>query len=1660
MSNITPPPPDPNSRTSSRRFPRSLKALVIVGGTLSVGIAAGAIAAQYFIYNRLTPIVENALGTLLDRPLELGEVQGFSLTGLTIDGAIIPPTDEDESYALADSVQVGFRPLHVLSSLIWDDRTLPITITLIDPEVYGYEDEDGQWLRLDIQQSEEEGPITIALERIQVKNATVALAPYPQALESPWENPEFYDALTELRSPTANLSEADALAASPESNAPTEPDPSPVLPIVLDNIDVDATLKEKNRFIDFEVSVRPDDNADIFIEGSADTEEQAVQVVLRTNNLQVSPFSSLLPIPGELTEGVIDANVKVAYHPDQPLNLEGMARARDIAAQLSFIPQPITGITSQLRLDGQNIFVEETSLNYSESSLVAEGTVNLDTGYDLTAQVLPITLDEVKETVNLDIPFTADGAFEVDVEVTGALANPVVDGVLYSIRPLQIDQIAFESLRAEFQFSPSVLDVQDIALVPAPGGLISGQGQVNLEADGGVVFDMQLSDIPGDAFVAAYDIALPNDYRIGLVNADVEVFGPYDDIQAVADWRLSDSSFPGGGTIRYTGSTLRVQDTQLAVEGGTVLADATVDLNQGQWRADVRTNQVNIGQFSPQVQGILTSNVALSGQLDNFSPAAIAISGEAQVANAEARLAPDSPSLVEPGTWNTAFRWIGNGLQVDEFTAPGIAANGFVAVSLDGAPAIGDLDFDVSVRQYDLSRVAFLLPSAVQQQAQIGGLVSFNGNLNGTLENPRVAGTAQLDNLAVNALAFESQLRGDVQFSLAEGGRVDLEGDGDRIFAQIDDRFLPTQFEIRNRREGIPDAETFTIGGRTQGDILTAEIRNFRLSTLQFDPLPDQNIGQVRGVVNANIQANLADFSNPSVRTSVAIAQPALGYIAANQFTGELRYQDGEASLLNGELLVGDSTYRLDAQADLLDDALPYQANLVIEEGHVQDILTALQIFSLEDLQRGLVAPQYEGSAALTTTAVGVSPDTSLLNRLAYISALVKQRQVAIAQAEDALIPPLDELDGNFEGVISASGSVKSGFLVDFDIQGQDWAWGRLNEPNTFIASGRLTPTTLDLQPFRFESRDSLVSFDGQVGFTQQSGTLQIANVPAELIQQFVALPFDLAGNIEATVDIGGRLDNPELDGTVTLADAELNDTSLEQVEVDFTYDEARLIADGGIFITGEEGMTIKGNIPYALPFMSVQPSSDKIAVDLDIRNEGLAFLAILSNGKVVWDGGTGNVDLQATGTLQQPLLQGSAEFEEGTISSPLLNSPISGITGIAEFNLDHIIVDQLNAQLDDGQVTLQGMLPIFNALAADSDNPLTLSFQKTPVRLEDFLSATLDGDVIITGAALAPVISGEISVANGRAFALNLARYTAASDPVIDAEAAVEPNPILDNVQIDELTIALSDSLTITGRPVFDLSAVGDLVINGTLADIQPEGTIQLTNGWVNVISTQFRLSQDSPNTATFSPENGLDPDVDLQLVARVRETNRVPVAPSSPFGGAEVADQTTIPTFGGLETVEIFATVDGPASQLSDNLTLSSDPTRSENQIIALLGGRTLDAIQSGDIAGGIAAFAGTGFLAGFGNDVADALGISEFRIFPTTGDVGGESRLPLTIGVEVGFDITRDFSVSVLEIVDGGSSPQFNFRYELTDEIRLRASTNLDNDSRAILEYRNSF
>ena len=192
--------------------------------------------------------------------------------------------------------------------------------------------------------------------------------------------------------------------------------------------------------------------------------------------------------------------------------------------------------------------------------------------------------------------------------------------------------------------------------------------------------------------------------------------------------------------------------------------------------------------------------------------------------------------------------------------------------------------------------------------------------------------------------------------------------------------------------------------------------------------------------------------------------------------------------------------------------------------------------------------------------------------------------------------------------------------------------------------------------------------------------------------------------------------------------------------------------------------------------------------------------------------------------------------------------------------------------------------------------------------------------------------------------------------------------------------------------------------------------------------------------------------------MTTRVQETSvsRVP-ASSGGIASAEIDDNTTVESVGDVQYINVQAVAQGNATELTDSLTLASDPARSQDELLALLGSNVVSGLASGSLTQ-FAGFLGAGSLANFGDDVANALGLQSFSVFPTT-DTSTESTAGIGIGVQASFRLSNRININVLEILNNGNAPQLGVQYRLNNQLQLRGSSNLD-DTELKLEYRIEF
>ncbi|HYX14178.1 MAG TPA: translocation/assembly module TamB domain-containing protein, partial [Nostoc sp.] len=1691
----------------------------------------------------------------------------------------------DPDQVVAKALDVQFSPLQLILT-----RKLALNVTLIQPNVYIQQDQDGRWVAAQVKAAEGKGAIQTELETLQIQDGNVELSP---------------------------------------ASGPTRPKGS----VILNQFGGIARFFDQNQRIGYDINGQLARGGAVKIVGETQTKAQQTNLKLQAQNLQASDISRLVELPIALQAGRLDADLGVQIPPKlSEIAVIGTATANQIVAKIPKIPQQVSNFNSRFIFQGQTVSLENLNTNFAKVPIVANGTINTQTGFNLFAQIKPVSAKNILDTLNVNSPVAASGEVQANIKVGGALQQPVVSGTLSNTKPIQVDRVLFTAVNTDFRLNASQtasqIAVSNMKIVPAAGGQITGGGQANIGAKDNVIFNAQIDGVSGDILARNYGVALPiavgnisakaevtgslgkqplkldinsvqvtppiggritasgqvqlapqgqvalgiqaqglpgnaiaqgygistplniggisanakvsgslgsplnvnvakvqanpevggqvtasgqlqlapqgrvalnvqaqnlpgdaiakvynssPSITIGNVSANANISGTLNNLQTVARVQAPKATYPTTGrvVVAKRGESIVFPDAVLNVAGGTIRASG--QLAQERWQGVVNASQIQLNRFSPQLRGRLNSNIQLAGTTKSFQLADIRAGGQISLPQGVGLLA-------KPLT--AQFQWNGQQIIVENASTQGVTANGAIAIQSppNGAPQIAGFNLNVLAQNFNLKNTGFQVPGDVA----LAGLVDFNGQVTGTPDVPQANGNIRLRNFNVSSLKFDPLLTGNVNFQGGQGASLRLAGKQDRIALNLGADYRPTSFLVKR-----DDAVTT---GRTEGENLIINAQEFPIA-LVGGFLPNNQLKPLAGQLSGNLVVNL---NNYAIAGDVAIAAPRVARVAADEFRGSINYADGTANLTNGQLRIADTNIALSGNVKTGNDPqFQFQANL--DQAKIERLLQAFNIFDFKDFSTGLQPPKLAGAEVLNTEPVSL-PNADLKTQLAYFSniatSIAKQQQQETKK--DASLPTLAELTGVLSGGISGNGSLKSGLNVGFNFQGADWQWGEYSI-NQVVAQGNFADGVVTLSPLSVGINQGLVAFTGQLG-TELSGKLNVASLPLSLLQPFIEkYPIDITGNVNADANLGGSLQDPRAQGQVTLANATLNKQPVQTGQVNFDYNNARLNFDSTLLVTGSQPVAITGSVPAALPFAKVQPDSNQISINASVNNEGLALLNLFTNNQVAWVDGQGQVDLNVRGTLNEPLINGNATLNNATFRAEALSEPLTNVTGTAQFNGNTVNVQGIQGTYNKGQINASGILPIFDPQQALA-NPLTVSIaDKLNFKIAGLYQGGVGGDVVIRGTALKPVIGGDIQLSDGQviigsttaktksaatnqtnANVINREEVTVNLTPTAEsnaspvttantnASAATPPNlPI----QFADLRLSLDDNIRVTSQslldfvpggaalsqPILSFDAKGGLTINGTLAKPLPQGVIRLTGGRLSIFSTEFTLARGYEQTARFIPSQGLDPTLDVRLTAIVPETSaRNSQTLESPLS-AEVSDVSPS-NFGTLRTVTVQARANGPASKLGDNLELTSEPSRSKGEIVALLGGSILGSFGQADAGQGLTNFASSTILGGLQGTITaigQAVGFSEFRIFPTpTTNNETTTASVLNLSAEGVFNINRNFSASLSRPLSTDESFRYNVLYRLNDEILMRGSTNLGDENQFLVEYETRF
>jgi translocation and assembly module TamB len=1200
---------------------------------------------------------------------------------------------------------------------------------------------------------------------------------------------------------------------------------------------------------------------------------------------------------------------------------------------------------------------------------------------------------------------------------------------------------------------------------------IDGSGNLNLAEGTVAVSDFRIRGNNWNTTIQANALQLnklnsgvPNQFA-GLVDGNFYLEGNVDKIAPEA--------------IRAKG------DGSLTLPEGVFDATNLV-IAKGRFNTSVIPRGVDLSLFGDpasdalELKGKLGGQLNVTGGIDKISPAAVEASGQLSFS--------EGIDLIEQ-PFEAAIHWNGKRLDVLQAKGEGLDARGFVELDKsffenipDKLAAIAQFQFDVDRAQWlDINKLRLTLPSWATNLDYFGK-ADFQGKIGGIPAQMNIDGDLTLRNFSVENLAFAPALQGTVKVIPQQGTNLQLAQGTDQIELVLDRENVPVSFLLEH--------DDISVTGRGKGEVLEITTTNFPVDLLKTIAVKSDDFavpaniaaqpfsGQLSGDFSFNLDTLSASGKN------VEIVSPVLSRIKGDRLTGNFQYADGYVALQNGRFQQRNSIYQLEGSLVQKQDDLELQADVQVEQGEIQDILIALELFELSDLAQGWGDRQYakakdlyEGEDKVDSidreTSSSPTPPTPLpplftvglpnastldqVSRLAEIRAwLAMERQ---RRQENSFLPELVSLEGSFDGTMTVAGSLAEGIKADFDFQGQQWQWDSFTADKIQVA-GTFENDILTLLPILVSSENSSIVFSGSFGGETQSGQLRLIDVPFALIEKFVSLPpeINFGGLINATATLAGSPANPQGRGEITLADAKINQTSVQSTQGSFSYNNARFnFFASSVVANNAEPLTITGSIPYQLPFATVAPDNNQLNLNLNVQNEGLALLNILTRGEVNWIDGQGDITIDLAGTFDSEkgrpselVAKGTATVNNGTIAARVLpDAFLTDVNGKILFDLDRLQVENFQGNFGGGKVSAMGTLPLTKT--TPQADPLTINLDNLAIDLKGFYKGGIKGKVEMLGSAVEPVVAGELSLFDGTVLLGSLA--TPSNGDLSNGEGRLTAVP-----ELRDLKLELGNNIQISQPPIFNFLATGTLKVGGTVNQPRPEGAIALKRGQVNLFTTQLSLANSSENTARFSRNNGLDPYLDVSLVGSAVETTRSPI-PNDPLS-SEISDIPSF-SFGTLEPIRISARVKGLASQLTNSIELTSSPPRTETEILALLGGGFVNTLGRGDSTLGLANLAGSALFGSFQTAVGDVFDLGDFRLFPTQIiDENRERKQIVGLAAEAALDFTNQLSLSALKILNTDIPAQIGLRYRLNDRTVLRGLTNFEDDSRVVIEYEQRF
>ncbi len=1063
--------------------------------------------------------------------------------------------------------------------------------------------------------------------------------------------------------------------------------------------------------------------------------------------------------------------------------------------------------------------------------------------------------------------------------------------------------------------------------------------------------------------------------------------------------------------VRFSKNVIFVDDFTAEAFGGRFTVEGEFDTATLAYNAHVKAENIDasvLKDYAPGFVGSISADLGAHGQ-------------GADVENLEVYGTAD----VKNGTYKgvafndvkASFYKKGSDVTIDYLSAK--LENGG-EIGIDGTMRKNsELDLDFYGSHVDMSLIKKFV-----EQADISGFADFQGECHGSIDNPRI----RAEFSATDGMLFKQPYR---SLHGSAGGSLDGVGVRDFIMENGDESFTTIHGIVGFTNDKRVDLTVDTKGSRMENvaallapnQPLTGNVDNIVHITGTLDNIEAEGYihfyeGSYRGMLLTYADGDYKRKNGITTLYDFHLVSPLIDV----RMNGTIDTENNLNLIVTAD----------DIQLDKAGAHLPYPVSgkakfKGLVSGTVDapvfegDLTADSLLFNGQEIKNAHGKVAYRASH-LHITSFGFEQNNGkfVMNTMVNVNTTRINGRIDVNNADvNALLAMVnqknDVLTGRLNGSVDIGGTTTNpqAHLIGSMEKGaiKDYALSHI------AIDASLTDHVLQINKFYGEQGSGKLAIQGTADLNGElNARISAQGINAGLLTRLMNLDMDTRGTLDFDAQLGGTVENPSADVSVTITGGGIGATTFDSLAGLLNLKNGIVSVNQLIVQKTANKKNYKISVSGLVPLAALKSKPwempenyEQISLYVSLDDADMSILPVLSK-EVDWAIGPMDGGVKITGTLAHPLFKGGIHLKDGAIKLKSLKNPITNMKMNIDFNGDRMTVNDFSGKMGGGTYSLTGSTMITGGGLADYN--FVLDMKNLGVD-SAFYKGPLTGQLTVNEGQFfgrtAPKVTGNILFEN-----------TMISIPAIPNSSGALPRVLLD------VKFQLGKKVRFYSPFVGDMQLAGSAHFGGSTNHPQASGEISVLRGTVNYLKTVFTIRE---GEAYFNQVDSFFPSIVLRADTKLTQT-------------------------------KVYLAIDGPADNMTIHLASSSE--MSETELIQLLTLRS--AYKSNEDNSNLNSLLDVGlqmsFLSEVEGMVRNTLNLDEFSVERDTSTNKSAGNLNSEVyNVKMGKYLTEKFMVRYIQGV-GTDTRKIGIQYDLNDHMSLTADKDQKNAYTVGIEARLSF